>query len=170
MKQHELPQSLLDAIRYFANPDMCVEFVASMRWPEGTICPHCGGNKVSYLKTRRIFKCMTKECHKQFSVKTGTIFEDSPIALDKWLTTVWMVVNCKNGISSYEVARDLGVTQKSAWFMLHRIRLAMQGGSLEKIGGPEGGPVEIDEAYIGGNPKFMHKDKRPAARIKDVPV
>jgi transposase-like protein len=112
----EFPKSLLQAARYFANPDVCVDFVAAMRWPEGVTCPHCQGKKVSYLSTRRIWKCMKRECHKQFSVKTGTIFEESPIPLDKWLTGVWLLVNCKNGISSYEIARDLKITQKSAWF------------------------------------------------------
>jgi transposase-like protein len=154
------PKSLLEATRYFADPDVCVEFVDAMRWPEGVACPHCEGKQVSYLKTRRIWKCMAKECHKQFSVKTFSVFEDSPIALDKWLTAIWLVVNCKNGISSYEIARDLSVTQKSAWFMLHRIRLAMSNGSFEMMGGPDGGPVEVDEAYIGGHPKNKHLGKR----------
>jgi transposase-like protein len=156
----QMPKSLLEATRYFADPNVCVEFVASMRWPDGVVCPHCEGRKVSFLKSRRIWKCMVKECHKQFSVKTFSIFEDSAIPLDKWLTAIWLVVNCKNGISSYEIARDLGVTQKSAWFMLHRIRLAMQNGSLEKLGGSQGGPVEVDEAYIGGHPKNKHLSKR----------
>src|SRR6516165_6569945 len=140
MKEKEFPKSLLQATRYFSDPDTCVEFVAGMRWTDGPICPHCGGDKVSYLKTRRIFKCMAKECHKQFSVKTGTIFEDSAIPLDKWLIAIWLVVNCKNGISSYEIARDLKVTQKSAWFMLHRIRLALKSGNWELFGGEDGGP------------------------------
>ena len=158
MKEKEFPKSLLQATRYFSDPDTCVEFVAGMRWTDGPICPHCGGMKVSYLKTRRIYKCMAKECHKQFSVKTGTIFEDSAIPLDKWLTAVWLVVNCKNGISSYEIARDLKVTQKSAWFMLHRIRLAMRSDEGYKFG--FGGPVESDETYIGPNPQKMHKDRK----------
>ncbi len=168
MKEQELPKSLLQATRYFADPDVCVEFVASMRWPEGVVCPHCEGKKVSYLKSRRIFKCMAKECHKQFSVKTGTIFEDSAIPLDKWLTAIWLVVNCKNGISSYELMRDLKVTQKSAWFMLHRIRLALKDGNWSKLGGPDGGPVEIDEAYIGGAPANKHMSERMDGKyIKD---
>src|ERR1700733_14162951 len=119
------PKSLLEATRYFADPDVCVEFVAAMRWPFGVQCPHCSGRRVSFLKSRRIGKCMDRDCHKQFSVKTGSLLEDSPIPLDKWLTAPWLVVNCKNGISSYEIMRHLGVTQKSAWFMLHRIRLAL---------------------------------------------
>jgi len=103
---------------------------------------------------------MNRDCHKQFSVKTGSVFEDSPIPLDKWLTAVWLVVNCKNGISSYEIARDLKVTQKSAWFMLHRIRLALQQGSWEKMGGEDGGPVEVDETFVGPNPRKMHRARR----------
>jgi len=159
MKSKEtFPKHLQQAIRYFQDPDVCVEFVASMRWPQGVQCPHCTGMKVSFLKSRRIWKCMAKDCHKQFSVKTQSVFEDSAIPLDKWLTAVWLVVNCKNGISSYEIMRHLGVTQKSAWFMLHRIRLALKDGNWGKLGG--GGPVEVDEAYIGGEPKNRHKSKR----------
>src|SRR5258708_7544678 len=143
---------LLQARWYFKDLEVCVESVASMRWPQGVVCPYCAGTKVSFLKSRRIWKCMAKECHKQFSAKTGSVFEDSPIPLDKWMTAVWLIVNCKNGISSYEIARDLKVTQKSAWFMLHRIRLAMKDGSFEKMGG-EGGPIEIDETFVGGKVK-----------------
>jgi len=154
--KNEYPKSLLEATRYFANPDVCVAFVKDMRWPEGSVCPQCGGKKVSYLSTRRMFKCMAKDCHKQFSVKVGTIFEDSAVPLDKWLVAVWLVVNCKNGISSYEISRDLKVTQKSAWFMLHRIRAALQDGTFEMMGGP----VEVDEAYIGGAPKNKHLNQR----------
>jgi transposase-like protein len=160
MKNNDFPKSLLQATRYFADPDVCVDFVASMRWPDGAICAHCGGSKVSYLSTRRIWKCMNRDCHKQFSVKTGSVFEDSPIPLDKWLTAVWLVVNCKNGISSYEIMRDLKVTQKSAWFMLHRIRLALREGNWSKMGGSEGGPVEVDEVFIGPDLRKMHADKR----------
>jgi transposase-like protein len=160
----DFPKHLLQAARYFADPDVCVEFVASMRWPDGVTCPHCEGKKVSFLKSRRIWKCMNKDCHKQFSVKTFSVFEDSPIALDKWLTAVWLVVNCKNGISSYEIMRHLGVTQKSAWFMLHRIRLALKDGNWSKLGGPEGGPVEADEAFIGGRPSNRHASKRDKTR------
>lgn len=163
MKENDFPQSLLDAARFFADPDTCVEFVAGMRWPNGVECPHCSGKKVSFLKSRRIFKCMAKDCHKQFSVKTGSIFEDSPIPLDKWMMAVWMVVNCKNRGSSYEIARDLKVTQKSAWFMLHRIRVAMDNGSFSKMGG-DGGPVEMDETFVGGKVKNMHKANRPKDR------
>src|SRR5687768_9547217 len=120
----KLPTNLLEATRYFSDPDVCVEFVASMRWPDGPVCPQCKGTQHSYLASRRVWKCKT--CKKQFSVKVGTIFEDSALPLDKWLIAVWLIANSKNGISSHELGRALGVTQKSAWFMLHRIRLAMQ--------------------------------------------
>lgn len=159
-EQKQFPKSLMQAIRYFADPDVCVEFVASMVWPDGPVCPQCAGKKVSYLKSRRIWKCMAKDCHKQFSVKTGTIFEDSPIPLDKWLTAIWLVVNCKNGISSYEIAKDLKLTQKSAWFVLHRVRLALQNDSFLRIGGDEGGPIEADETFVGGKLKNMNLSKR----------
>lgn len=154
------PKSMMEAARYFADPDVCVDFVAAMRWPNGVVCPHCGSGRNSYLKSRRIWKCMNRNCHKQFSVKTQSIFEDSPLALDKWMLAVWLVVNCKNGISSYEIARHVGVTQKSAWFMLHRIRWALRNSSWEKMGGSGGGPIEMDETYIGGKPKNMHADRR----------
>ena len=150
------PKTLLEAIRYFSDLDVATEHVAKTRWPDGPVCPRCGliDPKHYYLKTRRLWKC--RSCKKQFSVKVGTIFEDSPLGLDKWLPAMWMIGNCKNGISSYELARDLGVQQKSAWFMLHRIRLAMQQGSIEKLSGQ----VEVDETYIGGKARNMHKDKR----------
>ena len=153
------PQSLLQATRYFADPDVCVDFVAAMRWPNGVTCPHCEGKRVSYLSSRRIWKCMAKGCRKQFSAKTFSVFEDSPIPLDKWLVATWLVVNCKNGISSYEVAKDLKVTQKSAWFMLHRLRLALKNETWVKMGSG-GGAVEVDEAYVGGSPKNWSLSKR----------
>lgn len=150
------PKTLLEAIRYFADLDVATEYVARLRWPDGPACPACGvvDKKHYYLKTRRVWKC--RDCQKQFSVKVGTIFEDSPVGLDKWLPAVWMIANCKNGISSYELARDLGVTQKTAWFMSHRIRLAMQTGTFEKLSGR----VEVDETFIGGKARNMHKSKR----------
>jgi transposase-like protein len=153
------PTTLIQAIRYFSDPDVCVEFVANLRWPDGPVCPRCEGREHSYLTTRRVWKC--KACKKQFSVKVGTIFEDSPIGLDKWLAAIWLIANSKNGISSHELSRSLGVTQKSAWFMLHRIRLAMQGGSFDKLSGE----VEADETYIGGKARNMHKSDRER-RIK----
>ena len=154
--EKNFPKTLLEAIKYFSDLDTATTFMAQLRWPDGVTCPHCQGKAVSYLSTRRKWKCMNKECHKQFSVKVGTIMEDSPIGLDKWLAAIWMIANCKNGISSYEIHRALGITQKSAWFLLHRIRLAMQTGTFEKLCGE----VECDETFIGGRARYMHKDKR----------
>jgi transposase-like protein len=153
----EKPKTLRDAIRYFANEDNCIRVVAEMRWPRGVSCPACAHMQHYWLGTQKRWKC--KECYKQFSVKLGTIFEDSPIPLDKWLVALWMLVNCKYGVSSYEIARDLGITQKSAWFVLHRLRLALQSGSLKKMGG-EGSEVEVDETYIGQKAKNMHKSRK----------
>ncbi len=157
----EKPKTLQQAIRYFADEQVCIDTIAQMRWPNGPVCPKCEHGEHYYLATQKRWKC--KKCAKQFSVKVGTIFEDSPISLDKWLTALWMLVNCKNGISSYEVGRNLGITQKSAWFVLHRLRLALQEQSLVKIGG-EGKLVEVDETFIGGKARHMHKTKR-AIRI-----
>ena len=151
-----LPKTLLEAVRYFSDEDVCVAFVASLRWPNGPICPRCGGGEHSYLKTRRLWKC--KGCKKQFSVKVGSLFEDSPIKLGQWLPAIWMIANSKNGVSSHELARAVGVTQKSAWFMLHRIRLAMQTGSFEKFDSDS--EIEVDETFVGGAARFMHKDVR----------
>jgi transposase-like protein len=147
-----LPTTLQQAIIYFADPDRALEFLASFRWPSGEpTCPRCGSVKNSFISTRRVWKC--KGCKKQFSVKVGTVLEDSPIGLDKWLPAIWMAVNCKNGISSYEIGRDLGVSQKSAWFMLHRIRLALKAGSFEK---KLCGEVEADETFVGGRNHLMN--------------
>jgi transposase-like protein len=152
------PTTLIEAVRYFADPDVCHQFMLSIRWPDGKIkCPNCGSENIGEIKTRRMLKC--RDCEKQFSTKVGSLFEDSPLGLDKWLPAVWLIVNCKNGISSYEVARDLGITQKSAWFMMHRIRLALQHGSFEKMGGG-GKTCEVDETAIGGRAHNMHKHKR----------
>jgi transposase-like protein len=154
-----LPQTLIEAIRYFADPDVCLEFMVKMRWPSGIVtCPRCDSDRVGFIATRRTWQC--KGCKKQFSVKLGTIFEDSPLGMDKWLPAVWLIANCKNGISSHELARDLGITQKSAWFMLHRIRLAMQGKSSADAF--MRGTVEADETFIGGKARNMHKGKRKA--------
>lgn len=146
--------TLLDAVKYFADPDASRNFLASLRWPDGVCCHRCGSENISFLNTRKLWKC--RDCKKQFSVKVGSLFEDSPIGLDKWLPTLWMLVNCKNGVSSYEIKRDIGVTQETAWFMLHRLRLALQVKSFDKIGGE----VEIDETYIGGKARNMHKDRK----------
>src|SRR5206468_2809867 len=133
-------------------PDVCVDFVAKLRWQDGPVCPACGGTEHSYLTTRRLWKCKNKACHKQFSVKVGTIFEDSAIPLDKWLASIWLIANAKNGISSHELGRAIGLTQKSAWFVLHRIRLAMQTRSFDKFTGE----IEVDETFIGGRAQNMH--------------
>jgi len=148
------PTTLMQAIRYYADADNALGEVADSRWAMGVVCQHCGAEKPMFLKTRRIWKC--SKCRKQFSIKTKSVFEDSPIPLDKWLTATWMIANCKNGISSYEIAKAIGVTQKTAWFMLHRVRLAMQD---EKTGGKLGGSgngVEVDETFIGGKARNMH--------------
>ncbi|MBZ5668055.1 MAG: IS1595 family transposase [Acidobacteriia bacterium] len=153
------PRSLQEAILYFSNLDNCVEYLAASRWPNGVVvCPICGSEKVSaFNSTRRTWKCSTHHSKREFSIKVGTICEDSAIGLDKWLTAMWLLTNCKNGISSCEVARDLNVTQKTAWFMLHRIRLALQD---EFFGSKLGGEVEVDETFIGGKARNMHLDKR----------
>jgi transposase-like protein len=151
------PTSLQEAIVYFSNPDNCIDYIAIRRWPNGVVCPGCGATKVSFNSNRRTWKCGRHHPKREFSVKVGTIYEDSPISLDKWLTATWMLTNCKNGVSSYEIARDVKVTQKSAWFMLQRIRLAMQD---EFFGSKLGGEVEVDETFIGGKARNMHKDVR----------
>jgi len=153
----EKPTTLQQAIRYFSDDQVCIDTIAELRWPNGPVCPKCGHGEHYYLATQKRWKC--KNCAKQFSVKVGTIFEDSPISLDKWLAALWMLVNCKNGISSYEVGRDLGLTQKSAWFVLHRLRLALQTGSVAKMGG-KGKEIEVDESFIGGAARFMHADRK----------
>jgi transposase-like protein len=153
-------KTLSDAIRYFADEQVCIDTVAGMRWPDGPHCPAClmPDTRQHWLKNQRRWQC--RDCGKQYSVKVNTIFEDSAIKLDKWLTAMWLLANCKNGISSYEIAKDIGVTQKSAWFMLQRIRLAMKNKSVLKLG-YQGGPVEMDETFIGGKLKNMHKSKKP---------
>ena len=149
------PKSLQDATVYFSNPDNCINYLASRRWPDGkVVCPGCGSESVSYNATRHTWKCSSHHSKREFSIKVGTIMEDSAIGLDKWLMTMWMVTNCKNGVSSYEIARDVQVTQKSAWFMLHRIRLAMQD---DNFGSKLRGEVEADETFIGGKARNMHK-------------
>lgn len=151
------PKTLREVIRYYKSEENCIRTVAEMRWPNGVSCPACGHRQHWYLEKQRRWKC--KECWKQFSCKVGTIFEDSALPLDKWLIAMWLLANCKNGISSYEIGRSIGVSQKAAWFMLHRIRLAMKQGSIEKIGGP-GKEVESDETYIGQKSRNMHKSRK----------
>jgi transposase-like protein len=155
----ESPKTLLQAIEFFSDEQVCIDAVASMRWPNGAVCPNCETDKPYYFKTQKRWKC--RKCSRQFSVKVGTIFEDSPISLTKWLPALWLLCNCKNGVSSYEVSRDLGITQKSAWFALHRLRMVLKDGTLAKLGGDDGAPVEIDETFVGGKVKNMHKAKRP---------
>ena len=154
------PETLSEAIVYFSDAEKAFAFMASLRWPDGNVsCPVCNCERVSFLKTRKVWKCM--ECKKQFSAKVGTIFEDSALGYDKWFPAFWLIVNAKNGISSCELARAIGVTQKSAWHMLHRIRLAVQEGSIIKMDGH----VEADETYIGAKSRNMHVDKR-AEKVK----
>src|SRR6059058_899961 len=153
-KEKALPTTLLEAVRYFTDLDVATEFVAKMRWPDGPVCPRCDGTEHSYLTTRRVWKC--KSCKKQFSVKLGSIFEDSAIPLDKWLVCIWLIANSKNGISSHELGRAVGITQKSAWHVLHRIRLAMQTKSFDRFTGE----VEVDETFVGGKFRSMNKRTR----------
>jgi transposase-like protein len=152
------PKSLQEAILYFSDQENCLNYLVARRpeWANGVICPTCGSSKVSFLKNHLRWQCSARHPKRQFSVKVGTIFEESPLGLDKWLPAMWLILNCKNGISSCEIARALDVTQKTAWFMLHRIRLAQQG----KQGGKLAGEVEIDETFIGGKARNMHKSKR----------
>jgi transposase-like protein len=152
------PETLIEAVQYFANPDNCITYLAARRWPDGVaICPTCGSKNVGYVASRRVWQCKTRHPRAQFSIKLGTIFEDSPLGLDKWLPAMWMIASDRNGISSWELHRALGVTQKTAWFMLHRVRLAMQD---ESFGGKLSGEVEVDETFIGGKARNMHKAKR----------
>ena len=165
------PKSLQEAIIYFSNPDNCIDYLAIRRWPKGVVtCPTCGSAKVKFRANRRTWTCAKHHSKREFSIKVGTVMEDSAIPLDKWLTATWLVTNCKNGISSYEIARDVKVTQKSAWFMLHRIRLAMQDDFFgSKLGG-NSGEVEVDETYIGGKARNMHlsvKQRRITGRVQD---
>jgi len=159
-----LPKNLKYAIVYFSDADVAIEFLRDIRWPSGVECPTCGSKDVYYISTQRRWKCRNKHSKQQFSVKVGTIFEDSPIGLDKWLPAAWLVTNCKNGISSYELARDLNITQRTAWFMLHRVRHAMHLLSFEKFSGE----VEADETFVGGKVKNMHKkSKRKIKAVND---
>jgi transposase-like protein len=155
--------TLRDAILYFADFEHCRQFMVELRWPDGKVkCPQCGSDKTCYLAKNRVWKCYATHPKPRFTLKTGTIFEDSPIPLEKWLPAVWMLLNCKNGVSSWELHRAIGVTQKTAWFMLHRIRLAMQSKTFNKLGGE----VEVDETYIGGKARNMHRNRRIRAKVQ----
>ena len=157
MKTQQDPQTLVEAINHFSNPERALTYMSSIRWPDGeVICPCCQSKSVTFLENANVWKCRSKHPKQKFSIKVGTIMEDSAIPLTKWLPAMWMMVNCKNGISSYEMGRALGLTQKSAWFMLHRLRLATQTGTFEKLSGN----VEADETFIGGLARNMHRDKR----------
>jgi transposase-like protein len=161
------PQSLIEAIKHFSNEQTCIDAVAALRWIDGKpVCPKCGTaegeRKHMWLASQRRWKCYS--CRKQFSVKVGTIFEDSPIHLSKWMCALWLLVNCKNGVSSYEVARDLDITQKSAWFVLQRLRFILKDVTPVKLGGT-GTPVQMDESYHGGKPKNMHKERRAKLQL-----
>ena len=163
------PETLLEAVSYFSNPENAFQFFKEIRWPNGVRCPRCGSKGVTFLANAKVWKCKTVHPKQKFSAKVGTIFEDSPIGLDKWLPAMWLTSNCKNGISSYELHRAIGVTQKSAWFMLQRIRLAMQNGSISKMDGT----CEADETYIGAKARYMHKNRRTGvgdAGIKKTPI
>jgi transposase-like protein len=152
------PKSLQEAIVYFSNPDNCIDYLAIRRWPDGkVVCPICGSESVSaFNPKRKTWKCAVHHFKREFSIKVGSLCEDSPISLDKWLMAMWMLTNCKNGVSSCEIAKDIKVTQKSAWFMMHRIRLALQDETFGKLSGH----VEVDETFIGGKARNMHIDKR----------
>ena len=157
MNTNDSPKTLLDAVNFFSDYENCREFMVEARWPDGIVrCPTCNSDHVTYMVNTRRWKCYGKHPRPQFTLKLGTVFEDSAIPLEKWLPTLWLIVNCKNGISSYEVARGLGVTQKTAWFMLHRLRLAMRTGSFMKLYGE----IEVDETFIGGKARNMHEEKR----------
>jgi transposase-like protein len=156
------PQTLQEAITYFDEPANCREYLAARRWPDGVVCPRCGSKNVVFYEKYERWHCREKHDAPQFTLKTGTIFEDSPISLGKWLTAMWMIVNCKNGVSSHEIHRAIGVTQKSAWFMLHRLREALRPhgfGNRTKLGGPEN-EVEVDQSFVGPKPKNMHKGRK----------
>ena len=150
------PKTLVEAIRHFADPDVSLHTMVKLRWPDGVRCPACGHANPLFLRRQSRWECRIRHAKRQFSAKTGTVFEDSPLPLEKWFTAIWLISNCKNGVSSYELHRAIGVTQKSAWFMLHRIRLAMETGTIEK----SDGTAEADETLIGRLAKNMHKHKR----------
>lgn len=153
-------KTLKQAIEYFADLSNCREYLVAFRWPDGVECPRCGSKNVKFSEKHNRWQCGSHHERRQFTLKTGTIFEDSPLGLDKWLAAMWLIVNSKNGISSWEVSRSIGVTQKSAWFMMHRLREVLeprQDGT--KMGGSDSGPVEVDETFVGGKIRDMHRSK-----------
>ena len=150
------PSTLIEAVRYFETYENCRDFMLAVLYPNGIACPHCGSTDVVEMPKYQRFRCREKHAKRQFTLKTGTLFEDSPLPLSKWLPALWLIVNCRNGVSSYEIARAVGVTQKTAWFMGHRIRTALHRGSFEKMAGD----VEVDETYIGGKARNMHLAQR----------
>jgi transposase-like protein len=159
------PQTLQQAIQFFSDYENCRQFMIAVRWADGKVrCPYCESEKVTYLEKARLYRCYEKHPKQKFSLKIGTVYEDSPIPLEKWLPATWLLANCRNGISSYEIHRALGVTQKSAWFMMHRIRLAMQSGSFAKLGGP-GSEIESDETFVGGKARNMHASRRAQFKV-----
>jgi transposase-like protein len=162
MRRETEPKTLQQAIVYFSKPENCINYLVERRWPDGVVtCPNCGSDQVTFMPKRRLWQCKARHPKAQFSIKVGTIFEDSAIGLDKWLCAMWMLANCKNGVSSWEIHRSIGVTQKSAWFMLQRLRLALQ----DDDGGKLSGHVECDETYIGGKARNMHKSRKNRAKL-----
>jgi len=158
------PKTLQEAMVFFNDPANCREYVMARRWADGVACPTCGSIKVTFSVKHNRWQCGSHHPKRQFTIKTGTIFEDSPLGLDKWLLAMWMVINCKNGVSSYEISRDLGITQKSAWFILHRLREIM---SEDPTAPKLSGEVEADETFVGGSLKNMHLHKRNVVQARE---
>jgi transposase-like protein len=166
-KEDQFPQTLHEAIKYFAKDDRAFEYMKSMRWPDGKVtCPRCGCADVSFISTRKLWTCSECKTKKQFTIRVGTVLEDSAIPFEKWICAFWLISNAKNGISSYEVGRSIGVTQRTGWFMLQRIRLAMQNGTIVKMDGE----VEVDETFIGGKARNKHASKKRLPRGRRKPT
>jgi transposase-like protein len=159
----KIPQTLLEAVRHFSDPEAAWHFVKEMRWPGGAICPFCGHDKSSFCEPRKRWQC--KSCRKQYTVKTGTIFHGSPLGLDVWLSGMWLITNARNGISSYELSRSLGISQPCAWFLAHRVRSMMETGTFLRLSGT----VEVDETWVGGKPAAMHANRRTEMRRRGFP-
>jgi transposase-like protein len=161
----DAPKTLQQAIQFFTDFENCRKFMIAIRWEDGVVrCPYCNSSKLTYLAKARVYRCYGDHAKQKFSLKVGTVLEDSPIGLDKWLPVIWLLANSRNGVSSCEIARSIGITQKSAWFMLHRVRKAMEDGAFVKKLGTSGGPVEVDETFVGPKPQKMHRDKRLAVQ------